>query len=190
MLFLSHKTAQAKTEYWTLFYNYYENTRAMCMTLNWWVPCCTFPKSSCRPKIWAKKTPAQMKMLGMSPRKPLRFLGAISPRYMGTTLREIPGSCRWAEHVRIYSHQALLCYTCLFYSWDIPECIPVIKRPKMTISGEPQILLNPMSDPAKNTSTVELTTDPFLQKQTLWSSALALLIKLGQSCLIAGHLGV
>ncbi len=60
----------------------------------------------------------------------------------------------------------------------------------MTISGEPQILLNPMSDPAKNTSTVELTTDPFLQKQALWSSALALLIKLGQSCSIAGHLGV
>lgn len=51
-----------------------------------------------------------------------------------------------------------------FFTWDIPECIPVTKRPKMTISGEPQILLNPMRDAAKNTSTVELTTVPFLQK--------------------------
>lgn len=29
-------------------------------------------------------------MLGTSPRNPRRFLGAISPRYMGTTLRQIP----------------------------------------------------------------------------------------------------
>ncbi|KAG9350517.1 hypothetical protein JZ751_026883, partial [Albula glossodonta] len=32
----------------------------------------------------------QMKILGMRPRKPRRFFGAISPRYMGTTLRLIP----------------------------------------------------------------------------------------------------
>jgi len=31
-----------------------------------------------------------MKMLGTSPRKPRRFFGAISPRYIGTTLRDIP----------------------------------------------------------------------------------------------------
>ncbi len=37
----------------------------------------------------------------------------------------------------------------------------------MTISGELQVLLKPMSVPAKNTSTVELTNVPFLQKQTL-----------------------
>lgn len=60
----------------------------------------------------------------------------------------------------------------------------------MTISGEAQILLNPMSVPATKTSTVELTTVPFLQKQTVWSPVLAPLIKLGQSCPIASHLGV
>lgn len=31
-----------------------------------------------------------MKMLGTSPRKPRRLFGAISPRYIGTTLRDIP----------------------------------------------------------------------------------------------------
>lgn len=50
----------------------------------------TAPNSSGRPKTWAEKTPKQMKMLGTRPRNPRRFLGAISPRYMGTTLRQIP----------------------------------------------------------------------------------------------------
>lgn len=40
----------------------------------------TLPSSSGRPRTCAKKTPRQMKMLGMRPRKPRRFLGAISPR--------------------------------------------------------------------------------------------------------------
>ena len=48
----------------------------------------------------------------------------------------------------------------------LPECIPVMKRPMMTISGEPHILLKPMSDPAINTSTVEFTTVPFLITHT------------------------
>ena len=50
----------------------------------------TFPSSSLSPRTWAMKTPRQMWMLGTRPRKPRRFLGAISPRYIGTTLREIP----------------------------------------------------------------------------------------------------
>lgn len=50
----------------------------------------TFPRSSCRPRIWAAKTPVPIKILGTRPRKPRRFLGAISPRYIGTTLREMP----------------------------------------------------------------------------------------------------
>lgn len=40
----------------------------------------TLPSSSGRPSTCAEKTPRQMKMLGMRPRKPRRFLGAISPR--------------------------------------------------------------------------------------------------------------
>lgn len=32
-----------------------------------------------------------IKSCGMMPRAPLRFLGASSPRYMGTTLDERPG---------------------------------------------------------------------------------------------------
>lgn len=36
------------------------------------------------------KTPVPIKILGTRPRKPRRFLGAISPRYIGTTLREMP----------------------------------------------------------------------------------------------------
>lgn len=46
----------------------------------------------------------------------------------------------------------------------------MIKRPKMTISGEPQILLKPMSEPAINTSTVVFTTVPFLKAHTHASS--------------------
>lgn len=41
----------------------------------------------------------------------------------------------------------------------------MMKRPKMTISGELQILLKPMSEPAKNTSTVVFTIVPFLKVQ-------------------------
>lgn len=97
------------------------------------------------------------------------------------------------EMKKAYQSSLMTCFAIPLYaflSWSIPECIPVTKRPKMTISGDLQILLNPMRDAAKNTSTVELTTVPFLQKRTLWSPALALLIKLGQSCSISGHLGV
>lgn len=36
----------------------------------------------------------------------------------------------------------------------------------MTISGELQILLKPMNDPAINTNTVVLTTVPFLKEDT------------------------
>lgn len=50
----------------------------------------TFPRSSCRPRIWAAKTPVPIKILGTRPRKPRRFFGAISPRYIGTTLKEMP----------------------------------------------------------------------------------------------------
>lgn len=50
----------------------------------------TFPRSSWRPRTCARKTPVPMKMLGTRPRKPRRFFGAISPRYIGTTLREMP----------------------------------------------------------------------------------------------------
>lgn len=34
-------------------------------------------------RIWAEKTPAQMKMLGTSHRKPRKFLAAISPQVHG-----------------------------------------------------------------------------------------------------------
>lgn len=54
----------------------------------------TFPRSSCRPRIWARKTPVPMKILGTRPRKPRRFFGAISPKYIGTTLKEIPASAK------------------------------------------------------------------------------------------------
>lgn len=48
----------------------------------------------------------------------------------------------------------------------VPEWIPVTKRPMMTISGELQILLKPMSELAMNTSTVVFTTVPFLKVHT------------------------
>lgn len=51
---------------------------------------CTFPSSSERPRTCAMNTPRQIWMLGTRPRKPRRLLGAISPRYIGTTLRQIP----------------------------------------------------------------------------------------------------
>lgn len=50
----------------------------------------TFPISSERPRTCAMNTPRQIWMLGTRPRKPRRLLGAISPRYIGTTLRQIP----------------------------------------------------------------------------------------------------
>lgn len=52
----------------------------------------TFPRSSCRPRIWARKTPVPIKILGTRPKKPRRFFGAISPRYIGTTLKEMPAA--------------------------------------------------------------------------------------------------
>lgn len=61
----------------------------------------TFPISSWSPKTWAMKTPRQMWMLGTRPRKPRRFLGAISPRYIGTTLREIPVGRKCNQHGQI-----------------------------------------------------------------------------------------
>lgn len=53
----------------------------------------------------------------------------------------------------------------------LPEWIPVMKRPKMIISGEPQVLLKPMSAPAINTSTVVFTTVPFLTTHTQSNSS-------------------
>lgn len=42
------------------------------------------------PRIWALRMPTVMKSCGTMPRAPLRFLGASSPRYIGTTLDERP----------------------------------------------------------------------------------------------------
>lgn len=39
-----------------------------------------------------------------------------------------------------------------------------MKRPMMTISGEPHVLLRPMSIPPINTRTVVFTTVPFLKE--------------------------
>lgn len=44
----------------------------------------------------------------------------------------------------------------------LPECIPVMKRPKMTIAGILHHLLKPMRPAPINTSTVALTSVPFL----------------------------
>lgn len=44
-----------------------------------------------RPKSWATRMPMVMKSCGTTPRAPLRFLGASSPRYIGTTLEDTPG---------------------------------------------------------------------------------------------------
>lgn len=55
---------------------------------------------------------------------------------------------------------------CMYRCVCVPEWIPVMKRPMMTISGEPQILLKPMSVPPINTSTVVFTTVPFLKVHT------------------------
>lgn len=123
----------------------------------------TFPRSSWRPRTWAAKTPVPIKILGTRPRKPRRFLGAISPKYIGTTLREMPA---WGRKKKsLITHYFLPVWEEACTAW-LPEWIPVMKRPMMTISGEPQILLKPMSEPAINTSTVEFTTVPFLHKHT------------------------
>ncbi len=60
-------------------------------------PC---PRSHGVPESEAMNTPIQMKMLGTSPRKPRRFFGAISPRYMGTTLRESLRKHNREAHIR------------------------------------------------------------------------------------------
>lgn len=67
---------------------YPESSRKRCVTgralqgseCGEWSIVLTLPSSSGRPRTCAEKTPRQMKMLGMRPRKPRRFLGAISPR--------------------------------------------------------------------------------------------------------------
>lgn len=47
-------------------------------------------------RIWAEKTPAQMKMLGTSHRKPRKFLAAISPQVHGHhTQRDTFTTQRW-----------------------------------------------------------------------------------------------
>lgn len=71
----------------------------------------TFPRSSCRPRIWAAKTPVPIKILGTRPKKPRRFFGAISPRYIGTTLREMPA----VKNVKIKSRKKNLCINVLIY---------------------------------------------------------------------------
>ncbi|TNN25722.1 hypothetical protein EYF80_064146 [Liparis tanakae] len=45
---------------------------------------------------------------------------------------------------------------------DLTECSPVMKRPTMTIVGIRHRLLKPMRAPPMNTSTVALTSVPFL----------------------------
>lgn len=50
------------------------------------------------------------------------------------------------------------------YYISVPECIPVIKRPMMIISGTPICLLKPMSPPATNTRNVLFTSVPLLHK--------------------------
>ena len=47
-----------------------------------------------------------IKILGTRPRKPRRFLGAISPRYIGTTLREMPA---------VKNREEYLCHNALIY---------------------------------------------------------------------------
>jgi len=89
----------------------------------------TLPKISWSPKIWAINTPIQMKMLGTSPRKPRRFFGAISPRYIGTTLRDIPIAAQqkntkdenyWWPYVTI----PVLCFPSLVWTLVISCSVP------------------------------------------------------------------
>lgn len=49
---------------------------------------------------------------------------------------------------------------------SVPECIPVMKRPMMIISGIPMCRLKPMSPPATNTRIVLFTSVPLLHKNT------------------------
>lgn len=51
----------------------------------------------------------------------------------------------------------------------LPECTPVMKRPKMTIAGILLPLLKPIRAPPINTSKVDLTTVPFLFGSTVYS---------------------
>lgn len=48
------------------------------------------PSMSLMPSTCAQRMPMVMKSCGTMPRAPLRFLGASSPRYMGTTLDDRP----------------------------------------------------------------------------------------------------
>lgn len=59
---------------------------------------------------------------------------------------------------------AYLATKILEHNISVPECIPVMKRPMMIISGTPTCLLKPMSPPATNTSTVLFTSVPLLHK--------------------------
>lgn len=108
-------------------------------------------------------------MLGTRPRKPRRFLGAISPRYMGTTLRQTPaGSDQPRVQRGCSTPQPLLppapCPAPHPTSTPpvLPEWMPVMKRPVMIISGEARARLKPMRALARKTSSVLRTRVPFL----------------------------
>ncbi len=73
----------------------------------------TFPRSSCRPRICAAKTPMPIKILGTRPKKPRRFLGAISPRYIGTTLREMPAVRKAERKIYVTMHWFTLIKCCI-----------------------------------------------------------------------------
>lgn len=53
-----------------------------------------FPKMDRMPNTWAVSIPMVIKSWGTMPMAPRRFFGESSPKYMGTTLEEIPGKKR------------------------------------------------------------------------------------------------
>lgn len=77
--------------------------------------------------------------------------------------------------IKVYFHHVSKYYELKKSFWssrtltDLPECIPVMKRPKMTIAGILQALLKPIRAPPRNTSKVDLTTVPFLFGSTFYS---------------------
>lgn len=57
-----------------------------------------------------------------------------------------------------------LAFKVFHIKWDeLPECIPVMKRPTMIISGDPHNRLKPISPPPIKTRTVLCTSVPFLE---------------------------
>lgn len=82
-----------------------------------WEAVPTFPSSSGSPSSCPANTPTQMKMAVTCPREPRISLGEISLRYMGSTLRAMPGEeesshetgVSWGQALRTYASLKLLC---------------------------------------------------------------------------------